>query len=136
MGPVHNWAPDFWWVPRNLVSKKIGPCMKIIMKYFHARTKFLGAPISRGGQKIQESKWDWGPFQLKPKLNVLQVILWIDIVPGKVWTFWETFKIWKNLPHGFDKSADLHSKRQNHEEDFFIMCASQKIRTLFEILEI
>ena len=24
-----------------------------------------------------------------------------------------------SLPHGFDKSADLLSKRQNHEEDFF-----------------
>ena len=49
----------------------------------------------------------------------------------KVRTFWETHKIWKNLPHGFDKSADLLSKRQNHEEDFFqIMCASQKVRTL------
>ena len=33
--------------------------------------------------------------------------------------FWETHKIWKNLPHGFEKSADLLSKRQNHEEDFF-----------------
>ena len=40
-------------------------------------------------------------------------------------------KFEKNLPHGFDKSADLLSKRQNHEEDFFqIMCASQKVRTL------
>ena len=37
----------------------------------------------------------------------------------KVRTFCETHKIWKNLPHGFDKSADLLSKRQNHEEDFF-----------------
>ena len=27
-------------------------------------------------------------------------------------------KIWKNVPHGFDKSADLLSTRQNHEEDF------------------
>ena len=38
----------------------------------------------------------------------------------------------KNLHRGFDKSADLLSKRQNHKEDFFfqIMCASQKIRTL------
>ena len=34
----------------------------------------------------------------------------------KVRTFWETHKIWKNLPHGFDKSANLLS--QNHEEDF------------------
>ena len=49
----------------------------------------------------------------------------------KVRTFWETHKIWKNLPHGFDKSADLLSKRQNHVEDFFqIMCASQKVQTL------
>ena len=24
-----------------------------------------------------------------------------------------------NLPHGFEKSADLLSERQNHEEDFF-----------------
>ena len=31
-------------------------------------------------------------------------------------------KFEKNLPHGFDKSADLHSKRQNHEEDFFKLC--------------
>ena len=34
-------------------------------------------------------------------------------------TFWETHKIWKNLPYGFYKSADLLSKCQNHEEDFF-----------------
>ena len=26
-------------------------------------------------------------------------------------------EIWKNLPHGFDKSADLLSKHQNHEDD-------------------
>ena len=31
-------------------------------------------------------------------------------------------KFEKNLPHGFDKSADLLSKRQNHEEDFFKLC--------------
>ena len=56
----------------------------------------------------------------------------------KVRTFWETHKIWKNLPHGFDKSADLLNKRQNHEEDFFqIMCASEKVRTspIFLIFE-
>ena len=28
-------------------------------------------------------------------------------------------KFEKNIPHGFDKSADLLSKRQNREEDFF-----------------
>ena len=37
----------------------------------------------------------------------------------KVRPFWKTHKIWKNLPRGFDKSADLLSKCQNHEEDFF-----------------
>ena len=42
-------------------------------------------------------------------------------------------KFEKNLPYGFDKSADLLNKRQNHEEDFFqIMCASQKVRTLLQ----
>ena len=49
---------------------------------------------------------------------------------GKVWSFWGTHKIWKNLPHGFDKSADLLSKRQNHEKIFQIICASQKVQTL------
>ena len=44
----------------------------------------------------------------------------------KVGTFWETHKIWKNLSHGFDKSADLLSKRQNHEEDFFKICVLLK----------
>ena len=40
-------------------------------------------------------------------------------------------KFEKNLPYGLDKSADLLSKRQNHEEDFFqIMCDSQKVRTV------
>ena len=39
----------------------------------------------------------------------------------------------KNLAHGFDKSADLLSKRQNHGERFFqIMCTSQKVRTLIK----
>ena len=45
----------------------------------------------------------------------------------KVRTSWETHKIWKNLPHGFVKSADLLSKRQNHEDDFlkFRVCFSK-----------
>ena len=34
-------------------------------------------------------------------------------------------KFQKNL-HGFDKSADLLSKRQNHEEDFFKLCVLLK----------
>ena len=35
----------------------------------------------------------------------------------------------KNLPRGCENSADLLSKRQKHEEDFFqIMCATQKVR--------
>ena len=58
----------------------------------------------------------------------------VTINVSKVRTFWETPKIWKNLPHSFDKSADLLSKRQNHEEDFFqIMCTSQKVQTLLSI---
>ena len=44
----------------------------------------------------------------------------------KVRTFRETHKILKNLPRGFDKSADLLSKHQNHEEDFFKLCVLLK----------
>ena len=39
----------------------------------------------------------------------------------KVRTFWEALKIWKNLPYGFDKSADLLSERQLYEI-FFKIC--------------
>ena len=46
----------------------------------------------------------------------------------KVQTFWETHKIWKNLPHGFGKSAD---QRQNHEEDFFKSCVLLKKSELY-----
>ena len=35
-------------------------------------------------------------------------------------------KFEKNLPHDFDKSAELLSKRQNHEEDFFKLCVLLK----------
>ena len=47
----------------------------------------------------------------------------------------------KILPHGFDKSADLLSKRQNHEKDFQLtvqtdmllnsqmISSSQKVKT-------
>ena len=49
---------------------------------------------------------------------------------GKVWTFWETHKIWKNLPYGFDKSADLLSKYQNHKADFFKLCVLFKMSEL------
>ena len=45
---------------------------------------------------------------------------------SKVQTFWDAHKFWKNLPHGFDKSADLLTKRQNHEEDFFKLCVLLK----------
>ena len=43
-------------------------------------------------------------------------------------------KFEKNLPYGFDKSADLLSKRQNHKVDFFFqtMYASQNVLTLKE----
>ena len=34
----------------------------------------------------------------------------------------EALKVWKDLPHGFDKTVDLLSKRQKNEEDFFKIC--------------
>ena len=37
------------------------------------------------------------------------------------------------VPHGFDKSADLLSKRQNHEEDFFKLSVLLKKSELYLI---
>ena len=39
-------------------------------------------------------------------------------------------KFEKNLPHGFDKSADLLRTSKPWGRFFQIMCASQKVRTL------
>ena len=39
----------------------------------------------------------------------------------------------KNIPHGFDKSADLLSKRQNHEEDFSKLCVLLKKSELYQL---
>ena len=47
----------------------------------------------------------------------------------KVRTFWETHKIRKNLPYGFDESADLLSKRQNE----FKLCVLLKKSELYLI---
>ena len=63
MVPDLIWAPDFFgpqeiWALRNLVPKKFGPRMKIIIWHFYAGTKFLG------DQKSQGPKSDLGPFQL------------------------------------------------------------------------
>ena len=40
-------------------------------------------------------------------------------------------KFEKNLPHGFDKSADLLGKCQNHEENFFKLCVLLKKSELY-----
>ena len=46
----------------------------------------------------------------------------------------KTHKIGKNLPHVFDKSGDLLSKRQNHEEDFFKLCVLLRKSELYHDL--
>ena len=51
---------------------------------------------------------------------------------SKVRTFWETQKIWKNLLHGFDKSAALLSQRQNQKEDLFKLCVLLKKSELYQ----
>ena len=43
-------------------------------------------------------------------------------------------KFEKNLPPGFDKSADLLRKRQNCEEDFFKLCVFLKKSEFYHIL--
>ena len=82
----------------------------------------------------------WSDFLQNPYFSVPNLYT-CTFISGKVWllssidvkvrTFLETHKIWKTLPHGFDKSADSLSKHQNHKADFFqIRCASQKVWTL------
>ena len=67
-------------------------------------------------------------FPSAPVFGVFQLFVNSDF---KIRTFLKRNIIWKNLPRGFKKPADLLSKRQNHEEVYFlIICASQKVRTL------
>ena len=58
-------------------------------------------------------------FEIFFEGEFLFLFTFLVIFVNKVRIFWKTHKIWKNLPHGFDKSADLLSKCQNHEKDFF-----------------
>ena len=60
--------------------------------------------------KVEES--------MKESLKKLQ-LPYVDLIQVKFGLFEKHKKFKKNLPHCFDKSADLLCKRQNHEEDFF-----------------
>ena len=72
--------------------------------------------ICQPGHLLSDSKVNVSTIALK-----LFFLRFVSIVKhcahslGKVQTFWETRWIWKNLPHGFDKAADLLSKHQNHQ---------------------
>ena len=88
--------------------------LKYIHKFSHLQSLFRGGQfmIFHSNQIINHLNWQ--------KKNICNVR-----------TFWETHKIWKNLPHGFEKSPDLLSKRQNHEEDFFRLCVLLKKSKLY-----
>ena len=43
-------------------------------------------------------------------------------------------KFEKNLPHGFDKLADLLSKRQNHDKELLKLCVLLKKSELYKIM--
>ena len=70
MIPNLIWAPDFFgpqelWSLANLVPKKFGLPMKIIIWHFYVGTKSLGAPIFRGsnflGTKFLKDHISWEP---------------------------------------------------------------------------
>ena len=51
--------------------------------------------------------------------SYLKVLIFILLLLLEIGLSKKHTKFKRNLPHGFDKSADLLSKHQNHEEDFF-----------------
>jgi hypothetical protein len=63
-------------------------------------------------------------FSFFEDLTILPVVFVINKkmsthFTAKVGLYEKHTKFEKKNPRGFDKSADLLSKRQNHEEDFF-----------------
>ena len=74
--------------------------------------------------RISEDQW-YKKDELKTQVLVCNQTI-------KVRTFLAAHKICKNLPHGFDRSADLLSNRQNHKEDFFKLCVLLKKSELYQ----
>ena len=70
-------------------------------------------------------------WQIFANIIYLLALFLMHIFQCKVRTFRESHKIWKNLPHGFDKSGDLLSKRQNHKEFYFKLCVLLKKSELY-----
>ena len=68
--------------------------------------------------------------QLRRTLASLESFRFYSRYAHKVRTFWETQKIWKNLPHGLNIFLVYV---QTMKKIFFqIMCASQKVQTLIK----
>ena len=55
----------------------------------------------------QIPQWDFYIGQPPTTCQIFTCFSKFCVFISRVRTFWETHKIWKNLPHGFDKSADL-----------------------------
>ena len=70
-------------------------------------------------------------WQIFANIIYLLALFLMHIFQCKVRTFRESHKIWKNLPHGVDKSGDLLSKRQNHKEFYFKLCVLLKKSELY-----
>ena len=73
----YNWdGPRCHLGPTFLVPEKFSPRMKIIVWQFHAVTNIRGSQISRdpnflGTKKIRGPNEIGGPFQLQPKIHIL-----------------------------------------------------------------
>ena len=80
---------------------------QLILTLHHDNT-YRGVPLT-----FVESEDDWAiDTNMQKMIYVIyaassRVLQWVEMISVKVRTFWEAHKIWKNLPYGFEKSADL-----------------------------
>ena len=75
--------------------------------YYFAQLKFCSIKICGIWSDIQTQIQLWSLIKIGPTFFLPRNKNIAIISQFKVRTFWETHKIWKNLHHGFDKSADL-----------------------------
>ena len=87
----------------------------------------MALPVHTKGISLTLKMMELTGYKSKTELhNLLSGLYYLDRLAKRLLNLFLKFgllekhtKFERNLPRGFDKSADLLSKRQNHEEAFF-----------------